>query len=97
MRKKCTLKIHLDIIAMTTFIMQKAKVKSLSENLPRISSSGKLNLTCLGVGERDAAVPAAKKENNAMQQDATNGLVAAVVSTVISTIHHWTGLSSCTS
>lgn len=50
--------------------MQKAKVKSLSENLPRISSSGKLNLTCQGLGDRDAStVPAgARKEDAAMQQ-----------------------------
>lgn len=51
--------------------MQKANVKILSENLPRISSSGKLNLTCQGLGDRDAsAVPSARKEDSATQQNA---------------------------
>ena len=51
--------------------MQKANVKILSENLPRISSSGKLNLTCQGLGDRDAsAVPGARKEDSATQQNA---------------------------
>ena len=59
--------------------MQKAKVKSLSENLPRINSSGKLNLTCQGLGERDAGAPGVRKEGHAMQQNATNRLT--VVST----------------
>lgn len=58
--------------------MQKAKVKSLSENLPRINSSGKLNLTCQGLGERDAGAPGVRKEGHAMQQNATDRL--AVVS-----------------
>lgn len=60
--------------------MQKAKVKSLSENLPRISSSGKLNLTCLGLGERDAiTVPSAMKEGRAMQRSAADGLAAVTI------------------
>ena len=51
--------------------MQKAKMKSLFENLPRISSSGKLNLTCQGLGDRDAStVPGVRKEDPAMQQSA---------------------------